>query len=127
MGDGVDGAATGTGSGEPVLGDGNSNVKAEVLPKKAWRYEYRYSGAGTEVPVNFTPPKTLSGKQLWTKQGNAWVLYAVGSAFPYPSYQMLHNKSISDSLQVNPGGLIGSAKAAYAISTAIQKANPSLG
>lgn len=118
------GAANNTGSGAQAQGGGASTVTNVVLPKKGWRYEYRYSGSGTEVPANFQPPKTLSGKQLWTKEGNAWVLYAVGSAFPYPSYKMLNNKSITESKEVSPITFIGQQKAAYEISRALQEAAP---
>jgi len=104
---------------------GASTVKTTPLPPKAWRYEYRYKGGGSETPPGFTPPLTSSGKQLWTKEGNAWVLYGVGSAFPYPTYQLTNNKNIKmDKDAVVPKNLKGQAKTAYKISTELQKANP---
>lgn len=64
---------------------GSSFVKPSATPKKIYRYTYRAQKRwGEDVP----PPKTTSGEQIFTKEGNAWVLYSVASAFPYEAYEI---------------------------------------
>jgi hypothetical protein len=93
------------------------------VSKTVYRYTYRTrKQSGKEVP----PFKTTSGEQIFTKEGNAWVLYSAASVFPYEAYEIRPENvgKISTGTEYAVKDFKSEQKKAYAISLRLQNLEP---